>query len=433
MGKNYIDANVLEEAITRIEFIYDKFDPKEIWLSFSGGKDSTVCLELMIEEAKKRKIDFINVLIIDLEGHYKLHEEFLYRTFQREDIKIKGFWICLPLSLRNASSSFQPKWLCWDPEKKEEWIRELPSNEYVISLENNIFEFFKIGMEFEEFIVEFPRWLEYSFNLETVCQVVGIRTDESYNRYLKIKAQKNKKFYEENSWILMHKKQKNYLDCYLAHPIYDWTVQDVWKYLYQKDYAEVYDKMYLLGYSIHEMRICQPYGEEQRKSIGFFSKIEPETWVKVQKRVQGSDFAKKYKGKYLLGYRCVKKPDQLSWENWARIILNSFPRYLKEHYLGKINIFLKWWRKELYDDILHIHKENTNDVYDHDGIYIVNIPDEPDSELKTLYNNRRTPSWYRIAKTLIKNDFYCKGLNFRQNKNEYEKLENLRKKYEVNN
>ena len=82
MGKNYIDANVLEEAITRIEFIYDKFDPKEIWLSFSGGKDSTVCLELMIEEAKKRKIDFINVLIIDLEGHYKLHEEFLYRTFQ---------------------------------------------------------------------------------------------------------------------------------------------------------------------------------------------------------------------------------------------------------------------------------------------------------------------------------------------------------------
>ena len=88
----------------------------------------------------------------------------------------------------------------------------------------------------------------------------------------------------------------------------------------------------------------------------------------LEKRLAWSN--REYKGKYLLGYRCVKKPDQLSWENWARIILNSFPRYLKEHYLGKINIFLKWWRKELYDDILHIHKENTNDVYDHDGIYI---------------------------------------------------------------
>ena len=220
MGKNYLATNVLEESENRIKFIYDNFSPKEIWLSFSGGKDSTVCLELMIQELKKRKINFLNVLLIDLEGHYKMHEEFLYRTFQRNDIEIRGFWICLPLSLRNASSSFQPKWLCWDPEKKNNWVRKLPVNKNVISLENNIFNFFKIGMEFEEFIIEFPRWLKSNYNLKKVCQIVGIRTDENYNRYLKIKAQKNKEFFAETNWILKHKNQKKFLDSYLAHPIY---------------------------------------------------------------------------------------------------------------------------------------------------------------------------------------------------------------------
>lgn len=430
MGKNYLATNVLEESENRIKFIYDNFSPKEIWLSFSGGKDSTVCLELMIQELKKRKINFLNVLLIDLEGHYKMHEEFLYRTFQRNDIEIRGFWICLPLSLRNASSSFQPKWLCWDPKKKNDWVRKLPINKNVISLENNIFNFFKIGMEFEEFIIEFPRWLKSNYNLKKVCQIVGIRTDESYNRYLKIKAKKNKEFFAETNWILKHKKQKKFLDSYLAHPIYDWAVQDVWKYLYKKDYTKVYDKMYLLGCPLYEMRICQPYGEEQRKTIDLFAKIEPETWNKIQKRVQGSNLAKKYNKKYLLGDRIVKKPENFTWEIWVRIILNSFPDYLKEHYLEKINTFLKWWRKELYHDILHVYKENENDKYDIDGLYIVKIPDTPSSVLKEKY--KRVPSWNRIAKVLIKNDYYCKGLNFRQNKNEYEKLEKLKRKYENN-
>ncbi|MDR2879284.1 MAG: DUF3440 domain-containing protein [Fusobacteriales bacterium] len=429
MGKIYMDTNVLYESKRRFEFIYEKFPPEEIWLSFSGGKDSTVCLELMIQEAKKRGIEFINVLTIDLEGHYKMHEEFLYRTFQRKDIKIQGFWVCLPLSLRNSSSCFQPKWLCWDPQSKKDWIRKLPSAECVVSLDNNIFDFFKIGIEFEDFIIEFPRWLKNYFGLEKVCQIIGIRTDESYHRYLKIKAEKNKEFFDGNNWILIHKKQKKFLDCYLTHPIYDWTVQDVWKYLYKKDYTKVYDKMYLLGYPYSEMRICQPYGEEQRKNIGLFSKIEPDTWIKLQKRVQGSNFAKKYNGKYLLGDRKIKKPEQFTWEIWTRILLNSFPKYLKEHYLKKINIFLKWWRKELYNDILHVYKQNENDKYDEDGLYIVKIPDEPTAEVKALYKTRRIPSWYRIAKTLIKNDYYCKELSFKQNKNEYEKLEKLKKKY----
>ena len=64
-----LGINVLEAARERISWTFDNF-PK-IYLSFSGGKDSTVMLHLVMAEAIKR--DKKNgVLFVDLEGQYKL-------------------------------------------------------------------------------------------------------------------------------------------------------------------------------------------------------------------------------------------------------------------------------------------------------------------------------------------------------------------------
>lgn len=422
MAKKYVDKDVLTLAKERISYVYDHFE--SIWVSFSGGKDSTVVLNLAIEEAQKRGKK-VNVLCIDLEGHYTLHREFVERTFARPEVE--GYWVCLPFLLANASSVYQPKWLCWDKDEKGNWVHPMPDSDYVIHEDNNPFPFFEKGMEFEEFIMQFPRYIAEINGGKPIAQFIGIRTDESFNRYLKMKVKQNRKFFNDKQYILYQKSNQDYCDSYSVHPIYDWGYKDVWKYLSDHDYNETYDRMYWVGYAFSKMRICQPYGEEQRENIDLFHKIEPETWERIQNRVSGGNFAKIYRGKNVLGVGRLSKPDDTTWEQWGRLILQSHPPYLRDHYLRRINVFLKWYRYEEVGDIAHPYKECPEDEYDEDGLYVYDIPDEADKKMET---KKQAASWRRITKVLIKNDYYCKNLTFTQNKKEYEKIENLKKKYQ---
>jgi len=279
-------------------------------------------------------------------------------------------------------------------------------------------------MEFEEFIVEFPRYL-IEQGASKVGQVIGIRADESYNRYLKMAVRENREFYEGHQWILKQKVTKQ--ETYSVHPIYDWTTADVWRYLKDKPYTSVYDKMYLAGYPLGNMRICQPYGEEQRDNIDLFAKIEPETWSRMTERVLGGNFAKLYRGKNVIKGK-VSPPDGVTWQSWARLILATMPPYLRDHYIRRINVFLRWWRKELYGDIAHVYTKELadNEKLDGEGVYIVEIPDEDPRDKK-----KECPSWRRIAKVLVKGDYLCKNLTFQQNQHEYEKLESLKSKHQL--
>ncbi|MHA1347479.1 MAG: phosphoadenosine phosphosulfate reductase domain-containing protein [Candidatus Heimdallarchaeaceae archaeon] len=69
MAKRYLDSDVYSAAIKRLNFILDEFE--NIYLSFSGGKDSSVLLQLFLEIAEKRKRLPVNVLYIDFEAQYK--------------------------------------------------------------------------------------------------------------------------------------------------------------------------------------------------------------------------------------------------------------------------------------------------------------------------------------------------------------------------
>ena len=52
LKKEEVDKSVLDLAYERINNAYDQFDT--ISVSFSGGKDSTACLNLTLEVARKR-------------------------------------------------------------------------------------------------------------------------------------------------------------------------------------------------------------------------------------------------------------------------------------------------------------------------------------------------------------------------------------------
>jgi predicted phosphoadenosine phosphosulfate sulfurtransferase len=395
MPKFRLNTNVNEEAEDRISFVFDNFE--RIYLSFSAGKDSTVMLHLVMAEAKKRDVK-IGLLIVDLEGQYKLTIDHLKECIKEYEDYLELYWVCLPLHLRNAVSVYEPFWKCWDVERKEDWIRELPK-ESISDL--NYFPFFRDGMEFEEFVPEFGEW--YSKGKLTAC-FVGIRTDESLNRYRTI-ASKTKVTFNEKQYTT-----KVTESVYNLYPIYDWTTEDIWIYHAKnrdKRFNELYELMHKAGLTIHQQRICQPYGDDQRRGLWLFHLIEPETWAKVVARVNGANSGALYVNESgsITGYNKIKKPENHTWESFSTLFLNSVPEITKEHYTNKIFTFIKWWKEKGYEN---------------------GIPDEAPANLEA---KKLVPSWRRICKSLLRNDYWCKGLSFTQHKTDaYKKYLELKKK-----
>lgn len=393
------DKNVYQAAIERYETIFNEFD--RVCISFSNGKDSGVLLNLAIEVARKLNKLPVHVLYIDMEAQYKHAIDYTYRTFDRPEIV--PYWVCLPIHLRNAVSQFQPHWLCWDTDKQDAWVRPMPVHKSVIS-DENYFPFFVRGMEFEEFVPQFAKWFSQG---EKTCSVVGIRSDESLNRYRTIKSE-TKITYNQKQWTTKLFRDDDSSQIYNAYPIYDWHVEDIWtaNARFSWDYNRVYDLMYMAGVSLHKQRLCQPYGDDQRQGLYLFKALEPETWAKVVNRVEGANFGNRYTetDKTTLGNYKVNLPPGHTYESYAAFLLETMPPYQAEHYREKINKFLKWWQTE--------------------GIEV--IPDKADPKLEAL---RKTPSWRRICKVLLKNDYWCKGLSFTQTKRDMEKQVEIITKY----
>lgn len=400
MPKFRLNINVFEAAKERIEYTFNNFE--KVYLSFSAGKDSTVMLHLVMDECKKRKIK-IGLLIVDLEGQYKLTIEHIEKCIDEYKEFVDVYWVCLPIHLRNAVSVYEPFWKCWDSEQQENWIRT-PNKISITDL--NYFNFFRDGMEFEEFVPEFGEW--YSQGKTTAC-LVGIRSDESLNRYRTISSNTKETF---DNKCYTTKVTNN---VYNLYPIYDWTTEDIWIYHAKnqnKRYNQLYELMFKAGLSIHQQRICQPYGDDQRRGLWLFHLIEPETWAKVVTRVNGANSGALYinESGSITGYNKITKPNNHTWESFAMLFLNSIPEKTKEHYMNKIFTFIKWWKERGYDN----------------GI--------PDEAPYLLESQKLTPSWRRVCKSLLRNDFWCKGLGFTQHKTEaYQKYLELKKRQRIEN
>ena len=397
MIKNPIGVTVEQAARERIAWTFDNFEC--VYLSFSAGKDSTVMLHLVADEAIKRGRKF-GLLIVDLEAQYKLTMEHAQQCVDMYRDNIELYWCCLPIHLRNAVSVYEPFWKCWDKGNEEGWVRTPP--DCAITDEARL-PFFYDGMEFEEFVPLFAEW--YAQGEKCAC-FVGIRCDESLNRFRTI-ATSNKEMFDGKRWTT-----KVVGEVYNVYPIYDWKSSDLWVYHAKnrdRPYNKLYDMMHRAGVPTGNMRICQPYGDDQRKGLWLFHLIEPETWSKVVARVNGANGGALYCQEWgnINGYRGVTKPRGHTWKSFAYLLANSMPPKTKEHYKNKILLFEKWWTERGYQN---------------------GIPDEADYEMEQA---RKAPSWRRVCKSLLRNDYWCKGLGFSQHKsagyNKYLQLMKRRK------
>lgn len=396
--KKYIDTSVLEASKDRIRKTFDDFE--RIYISFSGGKDSSVMTHLVLEEAKKRNRT-VGLLIIDLEAQYKQTINHINDMCEMYKDNVDLHWFCGELLLRNAVSDFEPKWVCWDEDKKDQWIRPKPK----LASDLTQYDFYVPKMEFEEFMVIFGEWYSKGFKC---AGFIGIRSDESLHRYRAITSKKEGMMHNDYKWTT--KISKSLFNIY---PIYDWRTQDIWIYhLKNKNlpYNKIYDMMTRAGVKFGDQRLCQPYGDDQKKGLWLYHILEPDTWFKLIKRVSGVNSGALYvkeKGA-VNGRNYVEKPEGYTWESYTNFLLKTLPKKTQENYRCRFEKFISGWLQRGYKS----------------------IPDEAPHSLEVKC---WAPSWKRMARCILRNDYYCKGLGQTQPKSEaYEKYKQIKLKRKIN-
>lgn len=407
--KKPLRKNVLEAARDRIAYTFAEFD--RVYVSFSGGKDSTVMVHLVADEARKQGKRF-GLFFVDLEAQYAETIKHVRRIYEEYNDCVEPYWCAVPIVLSNGVSVYEPRWICWEPGK--EWVRR---PDPLSITDPSVFNFYRYAMEFEEFAPEFGEWYSDNGKTKTAC-MVGIRADESLHRYATIKSNK-KGMYKNIQWTT--KVSKN---LYNVYPIYDWRTEDVWRYhgKFYKPYNKIYDLMHKAGLSIHQQRICQPYGFDQRKGLYLYHVLEPETWSKLLTRVNGANSGAEfvqYSGN-VSGQIKITLPDGHTWQSFAQLIIKSMPKKLADHYDDKIAQFVKWWHaKGGWTDENGAWHPIT-------GSYGQSIPDFVAPRLEA---QRKAPSWRRVCKVLLRNDYWCKGLSFSQtNSHAYKKYKDAMRK-----
>jgi predicted phosphoadenosine phosphosulfate sulfurtransferase len=393
-----LDINVLEAARVRVSKVFDDF--KKIYISFSGGKDSTVMTHLVLEEAKKRNVK-VGLLIIDLEAQYDATIEHIEEIIEMYKDIIDLHWFCGELLLRNGVSDFEPKWVCWDSDKKDLWVRKKPK----LASDLSQYDFYVPKMEFEELMVLFGEW----YSKSNLCAAfIGIRSDESLHRYRAITSEKKDLTHKGYKWTT---KLNKFL--YNVYPIYDWRTHDIWVFHLKNNHLphnKVYDLMTRAGVKFGDQRLCQPYGDDQKKGLWLYHILEPNTWYKLINRVSGVNSGALYvkeRGS-INGNTYIDKPKGHTWESYTNFLVKSLPKITQENYKKRFEKFIAGWLQRGYKFI-------------------------PDKAPHSLEVKCWAPSWRRMARCILRNDYYCKGLGQTQPKSEaYEKYKSIKQKRKLN-
>ena len=133
-------------------------------------------------------------------------------------------------------------------------------------------------------------------------------------------------FGEDNELFWLRRKNQH-----KAYPIIDWSFTDDWKYLVENNlkYNSVYDKMYKLGIPLRTMRVSNLIHEKAYRCLGELQELEPETYNRLEKRLQGVHCASIYAHENMV-YSIKKLPSQFkTWKEYKDFLLENIHPDLK--------------------------------------------------------------------------------------------------------
>ena len=434
MVREYLQKSVYEAFLERMEFIFREFD--NIYISFSGGKDSGLLLNLTLDYRNKyypdRKIGLFHQ---DFEAQYTVTSEYVERTFERVKDQVEPYWVCLPMATRTALSSYEMFWYPWDDTKKESWVRAMPQKEYVVHLDNNPITTYRYRMHQEDLARQFGRWYKMGHgNKKTVC-LLGMRAAESLQRY---SGFLNKKYgYKDECWIT-----QQFKDVWCASPLFDWSSKDVWhaNYLFGYDYNRLYDLYYMAGLKVSQMRVASPFNDYSKDSLNLYRVIDPEIWVRLVGRVQGANFGSIYGRTKAMGYRNITLPEGHTWKSYTLFLLDTLPARLRTNYIKKFKTSIEFWHKtgggldeeNIRELERHGYQIRRNGVSNYTLnkktriVFIGKIPDDTDD----IKSTKDIPSWKRMCYCILKNDHICRFMGFGMSKQQKKHIDIIRRKYQ---
>jgi len=422
------NLNVYNASIERIDYIFKNFD--RIYLSFSGGKDSGVMLNLTLQYMRENNIkEKMGIMILDNEANYTHSLDFMHKIIRENLDLLDVYWCCLPITLPCTVSSFMTEWQCWGEDDKDRWIRPMPKDDYIVNIDNHKFDFFEENMMYDKFWDNFGDW--YAQGKRCAC-LIGIRTDESLNRFRSLMNDR-KQMLDGNIWT-----KKNTKFVYNCYPIYDWKTDDIWiaNGKFEWDYNELYDIFWKAGLSVGQMRVASPFMSESKSSLNLYRVIDPQVWSRLCARVQGANFVATY-GKQLT-YKSFKLPEGHTWKSFTKFLLDTLPKEVGENFRSRFAQSIKyWWRvgRGLSDDVIEDLKNNNVDFIlgdktrhgNKDKTCVRMLPPDHLDMLKS--HNSEVTSWKRFAITILKNDHTCKYLGLAPTHEQSKRQREIMKKY----
>lgn len=421
--------NVYEASMRRIEKIFNDFD--NIYVSFSGGKDSGVLMNMVVDYAvKNNQLKKLSIFHIDYEAQYQYTTDYVERVKEKLPSEINFYHICLPIKAQCATSMSQSSWIPWDENDKNIWIRSMPKNS--INIDNHNFDYFKKGMWDYDFQNKFAAWLHKKTKAKKTASLIGIRTQESLNRWRAIHSERNYKKYNSLNYS-----KKMYDNVYNFYPIYDWKTEDIWiaNSKFGWDYNKLYDVYHQAGITVDKMRVASPFNDSAQDSLKLYRTIEPTTWARLVSRVNGVNFTGIYGGTTAMGWRSITKPRNHTWKSYAEFLLKTLPSETQESYKTKLATSIKFWRERggclSSETIEELKNKNIKiSVFDKSSYNTTKLPvrmeylDEID-----IKDFKNIPTYKRLCISILKNDHTCKYMGFSQTKYENEKRLNAISKY----
>jgi len=270
--KFYQKQNVFDAALDRIRWLFDEFP--NVVVNFSGGKDSTVVLNLSLMVAEEKGRLPLRVMFIDQEAEWQTVIDYIRVVMA--DPRVDPAWLQVPIRLFNATSTIEPWLYCWEDGKEDEWIRPKEPN----SIKENVYGTDRFAPMFEAI-------MSHEYPDAPACHIAGVRTEESPARMMGLTSYAT---YKGRTWGSKEDVKQGH---YTMYPIYDWSYTDVWKAIHDNGwpYCRLYDYMYQYGIPVQQMRVSNVHHETAVKTLFFLQEIEGATWDKVTARISGINTA----------------------------------------------------------------------------------------------------------------------------------------------
>lgn len=322
---------------------------------------------------------------------------------------------------------FQTYWRPWDDGCRELWVREMPAYAYT----KEDFDFYKEDMWDYDFQNMFALWYHEHKKAYKTCCLIGIRTQESFNRWRTIYSERRVSRYKDLKWT--NRLEGN---VYNAYVMYDWLTTDVWTAngKFGWDYNHLYDLYYMAGVPLEKQRVASPFLTTARESLHLYRAIDPDMWGKMICRVNGVNFTAIYGRSTATGRLLASPPPGHTWESYMNFLLSTLPQDISDNYRRKLAVSIDFWRSRggcLEDDTIQklrdagIQLEVVSSSYRtrKKAVKMEYMDDMDIAEFKDL------PTFKRICICILKNDHTCRYMGFSPTKEELLKKERAMQLY----